>query len=121
MVDWPSDLANVLKLTGATDQRVGAKIRSDVEVGPAIVRRRYTTSIRNVSIPVVMTHAERAIFDAFYVDDLVEGTLSFNWVDPKDDTTVSFRFRSEEGPTFTVSGAGDNRRWSATLDLEVLP
>ena len=121
MVDWPSSLANVLRLTGITDQRGKTKIRSEVDSGPALVRRRYRSAVRNISIPVTLTNAERVLFDAFYITDLVEGTLSFNWSDPVSGSTVAMRFRGEDAPAFTSKEGGNQKTWQATLELEILP
>lgn len=117
MVDWPTTLP-AEGLAGITDQRKSTKIRSSVDQGPAIVRRRYTRAVRNVNIPIVLTDAERAIFDDWYDNDLVGGTLSFNYIDPRGGSVRSFRFREEDGPDWQGSGGGDVKRWSTTLALE---
>lgn len=123
MPDWPVTLPDIM-LIGMTDQRQGGKIRSNVDVGPAIVRRRYTAAVRNVDIPITLSNDERVIFDDFYINDLEEGALSFLWRDPVTDATTSFRFREENGPAFqAVVGSDDSstQRWDATLQLEILP
>jgi hypothetical protein len=120
MTDWPDSLANLRVSTGATVQRVGSKIRSEVDVGPAIVRRRYTASLQDVSVQVLATQAEKNAFDAFYATDLQEGTLQFNWTDWNDPMAAgiaSYRFRGTDAPQWTESAG----RWSATFDLEILP
>lgn len=123
MTDWPSTLPQ-FKLLGMTDQRGPAKIRSSVDVGPAIVRRRYTAATRNVDIPMTFSNAERVIFDTFYITDLEEGTISFVWTDPVTGDEVSFRFREDTGPAFTAVVGSDQaslQRWDVTLALEILP
>lgn len=119
MPAWPTTLP--LYLSGVTDQRGSTKIRSNVDVGPAIQRRRYTSAVRAIGAPVRFTADERDIFDAFYANDLEEGTLSFDWVDPVTGTTVSMRFATEDGPQFTGSEGGNVQAWTATLALEILP
>lgn len=119
MVDWPSDLPGMF--SGLNDQRRSAKVRSNVEVGPALQRRRYTTAVRNVNVPMNLTNAERVIFDDFFINDIEEGTLSFNWTDPVTGDTVAFRFRSDDGPNWQGSETGDFKMWSATLELEIIP
>lgn len=121
MVDWPASLVDVKMLQGATDQRQGAKIRSEVDTGPPIVRQRYTTAIRHVDIPIDMSAAERVIFEDFYHDDLNEGVIRFTWTDPIDGSSVAMRFRSIEAPKFTMVGGGDQKRFTATFEMEILP
>lgn len=123
MVDWPATLPQV-KLLGMTDTRVSAKLRSSVDAGPALVRRRYTAAVRNVDIPITLTNTERVIFDAFYIDDLEEGSLSFVWTDPVTGDAATFRFRTDDGPQFQTAVGGEDdgiKRWDATLALEILP
>lgn len=119
MTDWPSSLP--MYLTGVQDQRQSTRLRSNVDVGPAIVRKRYTAAVRNVDILVFFSNAERAIFDDFYINTLAEGTFAFNWIDPVSGTAVSFRFRDELGPQFTGESSGDFQAWTATLALEIVP
>ena len=124
MVDWPSTLPGFL--SGIGDQKGKTKARSEVDVGPAIVRKRYTAAVRNLDFPMKMDNDQRAIFDAFYSDDLDEGTLAFNWIDPVSMATVSMRFRSEDAPKWNGSGAydpdpdADVRVWQATFEMEIL-
>lgn len=119
MVDWPTDLP-AEGMSGITDQRTGAKIRSEVDQGPAIQRRRYTAAVRKIDVPVSFTDDERAIFDTFFITTLQEGVLSFNYTDPRGGATRSFRFRSVDGPAWQGSNGGELKRWSATLELEII-
>ena len=121
MVAWPGSLSGVLRLTGITDQRGKTKIRSEVDVGPALVRRRYRSAVRRISIPVVMTNAQKIAFDTFYITDLEEGTLSFTWSDPLDGSTKTMRFASEDAPSFTSKEGGTQSTWQASFELEILP
>jgi len=123
MVDWPAGLPNV-QLVGMTDQRGATRVRSSVDVGPAIVRRRYTSGVRDVNVPVTFTNTERVVFDAWYQDDLDEGSISFVWTDPVTGSNVTFRFREDSGPQFKAAVGADNddeKRWDTVLALEIIP
>ena len=119
MVDWPDTLPQ-FKLTGIVDQRLSAKLRSSVDVGPAIVRRRYTASIRNIDQPMTFSDDQKNAFDDFWVTDLDQGVSSFDWTDPSGNA-VTMRFRSDDAPAFTASEGGDGKRWNTTFQLEILP
>jgi len=125
MVDWPTTLPGFL--SGIGDKKGKTKARSEVDVGPAIMRRRYTAAVRAVNLPMIMTNEERTIFEAFYSDDLEEGTLTFTWIDPLTMTAVNMRFRSDEGPDWNGQGGYDDdpdadvRTWQATFEMEILP
>lgn len=121
MVDFPIPSALAM-LSGIGDKKMGGKIRTTVDVGPAIQRRRYTATVRKITVPCILTNAERITFEAFYDDDILSGTLAFNWIDPLNGTTVSMRFADDDGgPDWTQVNGGDVTQWSATLNLEILP
>ena len=66
---------------------------------------------------------QRAAFDSFYITDLQEGALPFDWEDPATDQTVSFRAR-QGTPRLTLAeggGSDGSRRWEGSWELEVLP
>lgn len=117
---WPGTLPQ-FKLTGIADQRQAAKLRSSVDVGPAIVRRRFTAAVRNVSVPMIFTNDQRIAFEDFYINDLGEGVSRFTWTDPLSGSTVLFRFREEAGPAWTSTDGGEVGKWTVTLNLEILP
>lgn len=117
MVDWPSNLP--VMLAGLTDKRQSTTIRSEVDSGPPIVRRRFTAAVRTLTIPMRFTNAERATFDTFFNTTLAGGSLSFNWLDPVTDALVAMRF--VEPPEFTGEDGGAFKYWTATFVMEILP
>lgn len=119
MVDWPTTLPGFL--SGISDKRGSTRIRSSVDVGPALVRNRYTAAVRDVNVSIRLTPAQREIFDKWYETDLNNGTLRFNWVDPVNGDTVEYRFRNDDAPMWNGDGGGDVQYWLTTLELEILP
>lgn len=121
--DWPVGV-NTNVLVGIKDKRLSAKVRSPMDAGPPIVRRRFTVAVRNVDFPMTFTNTERALFDTWYETVIDEGVLSFLFPDPVTDALVAMRFRENEGPDFSADVGADNddeRRWSVVLPLEILP
>lgn len=115
MVAWPGSLEQ-RQFTGVIEERQQAALRSSMDSGAPKVRRLFTAALRFIDIPMVFTAAQRATFDTFFITTLNEGTISFDWTDPVDDTTtVSFRFRNP--PKMTKIGG----EWRTILNLEVLP
>ncbi len=115
MAVWPAGLQQK-HFTGVTEKRQDASIRSSMDTGAPKKRRRFTAAVREITIPIVLTQAERVTFDTFYITTLEEGSLSFDWIDPVDGTsTISYRF--VKPPSMTKKGG----EWKATLSLEVLP
>ncbi len=123
MVTWPDTLPQSFFL-GFTDKRQSAVQRSENDTGPANQRRRFTAAARSVAIPLRFDNEQRMIWDTFWITTLKEGSLPFDWVDPVDGSTVSFRFNADQPPDFNAVSGGedDNRkRWEATALAEILP
>lgn len=117
---WPAELPQK-QFIGLKDKRQSARHRTRMDYGPAKQRRRYTASVRYIKIPIVLTGAQRVIFDDFWINDLTNGTTEFIWEDPLDDTTQFTRYRFVGEPSWElfVGGAPDDRMWRATMDLEI--
>ena len=115
---WPPALPQN-QFVGLTDQLAeGAVIRTPNTAGPSFVRPRYTGVPRNQSVPITLTHAQRATFDAFYETTLVMGSQEFDWEDPRTDAAVTFRFL--RAPQFALAVGGLGRFWTGNLELEQL-
>jgi len=121
MAIWPVDLPQYPTGPVMTELQ-DSRIRSQPDTGPPLMRRRYTSAIRMVEAPLILTGAQLAIFDAFYETDLLHGTQRFQWLDFRTDELVQYRF--VEPPKWTTLHGDQspaNRRWQATLKLEILP
>lgn len=123
MPDWPSSLPS--PGMPLADARQPAVLRSSMDAGPPKQRRRFTAAIRHVDTVLLLTGSDRRTLDDFFIDDLAEGALAFDWTDPASDATdptVSMRFRA---PIEWDLAAGDDdpdaRLWRGRLQLEILP
>lgn len=121
MAEWPIDLPQT-QFLNLSFRREPNVIRTEMGVGPAKVRRRFTAAVVTFQIPMELDGNQLDTFEAWFDQTLKDGTVPFDWEDPRTDQAVAFRFR---GPvTWTmISGARDPdaRRYEGTLDLEVLP
>lgn len=117
MATWPSDVPFFKVLPSISGSGpVGAVLRTQMDAGPAKVRRLFTAAPREFSaVTPPMTAAQFADFDTFYTDTLKMGTLSFTATDPRDCTDKTFRF--VDG--FNDRMAGKKRQ--VTAQLEILP
>lgn len=121
MPSWPATLPPDAFL-GLTDQRQDAVARNQMDAGPPSRRARFTAATRNVEVPIVLDGEQRATFDEFFRVTLIEGSLSFTWEDPVDDSTVEFAFKSPPQWSLTKGHADPARRtWRASLQLEIQP
>lgn len=91
MATWPSDLPGPLA-RGWSASRQDNKAVVQPEIGPAIVRRRGTAAGYETPATWVFDAVELAVFEAFYLDDLADGSLVFAMQEPRTGTAAVFRF-----------------------------
>lgn len=116
MASWPAGLPQTPLADGFGESAVSSVVRTDMDVGPAKMRRRYTAEVRVYSMGLLLTTAQVATLEAFYRSTLAE-VDPFDWVDHRTGSAASYRFRSP--PAYSEAGAPGY--WQTTLDLEVLP
>lgn len=114
MVTWPSTLK---PLKGSVQETPPENaIRSDMDVGPAKVRRRTTANIRPLTFSMRLTGAQTATLDTFYNTDTFSGVEPFDFKHPRTGSTVTARFVSP--PSYQDV---DGVMWDVNIDLEILP
>ena len=114
---WPASLPQEPLAQGFSEQAPNTVIRSQMEVGPPKVRRRFTAGVRNIECQLRLTPAQVDTLDAFFGSTVAGGALSFDWKHPRGGTVVTFRF--VEPPAYAPVARGT--LWQATLRLEILP
>lgn len=115
MPTWPTE-ARIMQ-TGYSSAPANNVIRSGMDVGPDKVRRRTTSNIRPVSFSMLLSDAAWAIFDDFYVNELMSGALAFDFVEPPTGLTVQARFTGNPPQYKRRPGYG----WDVECQLEILP
>ena len=119
MAVWPAGLPQG-HLIGLSFEREPETIRTPTDGGPAKVRRRFTSRVRPLTAEVVFTNAQKGVFDSFFDNTLLAGSLPFDREDPETGATVSMRIKAY--PSFKLQlGGADGKLWIGTLPLEVLP
>ena len=113
---WPVTLPQYLSTDGYSESPPELSVRTQMDAGPAKVRRRFTAGVRPVSGSVLLTEAQIEILDAFYVTTLEGGSLTFDWLHPRTAASATFRFTAV--PKYSTQG-GD--LWRADLALEIMP
>lgn len=110
MATWPTSIPITREnFREAPPDRV---IRSDMDVGPAKVRRRSTVAVRPVSISLFLTDEQLDTFDEFYLEN---DAISFTFIHPRTGATESARFTSV--PDYVL----DETMYRVTVNLEILP
>lgn len=77
MAAWPATLPGFLS-DGYSVEISDATIRTDMESGPARVRRRYTAAPDNLSCSWKFSDAQMVAFREFFENDIMHGALWFD-------------------------------------------
>lgn len=73
---WPDDLRR-FEREGWQVQPQNARQRRQSDAGPPGWRRRFSAVARTVSLSLILTRNEKAVFDRFYSEDCAEGARLF--------------------------------------------
>jgi len=114
---WPSTLPQDFLVDGYSEGIADVRLRSQMDVGPAKVRRRSSAGVRPLSGNMNLTGEQLSALETFINVTTQGGTLAFTFPDPRSDGDLLCRF-SENMPTWTIVGPNI---YSVSLQLEVLP
>ena len=113
---WPSTLQQLLSETNFGIKVGDTVLRTETEVGPTKLRRRYTRGIDTYSASIYINIAQYTILDTFYKTTLNGGTLPFTFKHPITQVPKDYRFRSP--PAYSSLGGG---QFIATFEWEEMP
>ncbi len=118
MAAWPSTLPNP-SFDGYSVEAGDPTIRTDMDSGPARVRRRFTAAPDRVGLKFVMTEAQMSAFRTFWDGDAMQGAAWFDMTlrDGRMAGVVSKAIRPNPAAfKAEMLGAGV---WSVTFSAEV--
>ena len=113
---WAATLPQELFVAGYGQSAPAVTIKSNMDAGPAKVRRRFTAGVEPVSGTMIMTAAQLATLDTFFNDTLLGGSLRFSWTKPPAHS-VACEMRFTEVPNWTKV----EEEYEVSLSFEVLP
>lgn len=114
---WPGTLPAEWGNDSQRARGDGNVLRTQMDVGPAKLRRRSTADFIGTAFTLVLTTTEKEALDAFYVTTLSK-TLPFDWTDYSAVALPTRTFRFVKAPVYAHAGAG---LWRASIELEQLP
>jgi hypothetical protein len=117
MTAWSTSLPQKLLIEGYGESVADVSIKSQMDVGPAKVRRRTSAAIRPVAGKMLMNSTQLSAFKTFYNTDLLGGSLRFSWVDPIFSTSTC-EMRFTDPPSWS---AIDFNTFEVNMNLEILP
>lgn len=116
MAVWPTSLPQLALANPFEEAGQSILIRTEMDVGPPKVRARYTAEMKRYRFGLVLTAAQVVTLETFFTTTIVFGSLPFDWLDQRLQTTVELRLVNR--PAYTALGADT---WRTELDLEYLP
>lgn len=114
-ITWPSTLPLPLQ-SGSSETPPKNAIRTEMDAGPAKVRRRYTAAARAFSLRYHMTAAQIGTFDTFYVTTSQGQSLAFTWNHPRTNDACEGRFIPGSAQYSSIDHEGD-----VSVQIEILP
>ena len=115
MPAWPSTLPQLVNEAGYTETRKDAVLRTSMDTGPQKRRKRTNATVTAIPASWVMTTAQLAILDTFYVTTIQLGSMAFTIPHPRLGTTVSVVFSAP----YTIAPYGT--QWMVSAPLEIQP
>lgn len=118
MDNWPLTLQQKLNVSGFQKRFGNTRVSTEMDIGPAKVRSRYTLGIDIYDCEIWLDFDEYQDFDTFYKTTLGNGTLPFLFTDPFTETEETFRFVPGQDPIIRPLGG---RTFSVGMSWERLP
>lgn len=115
MAAWPLTLPQTFWVEGYQESWPDNTIRQPMEVGPPKVRRRQTNAPVPIHCSHIMTTAQLAYLDTFFVTTTSYGSTAFDLPHPRTSATVSARFM--QPPSFSPYGGGN---WRVNYVFEIV-
>lgn len=113
---WPITLQEKLSVVNFGIEYGDTTLRSEMDIGLAKVRNRYTKGVDLINGSIYADMDEVVIFESFYKDTLANGSLIFTFPDPITQVDTDFRFKG--APRITPLGGLE---FSITFQWERLP
>ena len=117
MPTWPATLPQNVLTEGYQEAPGDGRLRTQMDAGPAKMRRLHTAVVDTFSVSLSLTSAQVDTLDGFWDSDLAGGVLAFDWTHPRTGAATSFRF--VDRPTRTPRQSGV--RYTVRFKLEKLP
>lgn len=116
MSAWPGTLPQQFEQEGYQETFPKVTIRTEMDVGPAKLRKRYTAAIKPFVGQMFMTPEQVETLETFFEVTTAYGSLAFDWENPRTGVAASCRFVGE--PQLEAVEGGD---FKVTIQIEILP
>jgi hypothetical protein len=101
---WPATLQQKVNEANFGNEFGDTVLKSDMDIGPAKLRRRFTRGFDTFTTSIELTTAQYTLFRNYYYTSLNGGVLPFQFDHPITKTPSEFRFGAV--PRVTSLGGG---------------
>jgi hypothetical protein len=137
---WPAALPQYLLTRNYSEDDPDTVIRTQMDAGPAKIRRRFTAAVRQLAGMIVVDEDQLDTLSDFFMNDCAGGAIAFQWTmqrrqrdtaEPTDTSQITDtsllpltfvgtnNYRFVKPPRY--SDTGDGAHYEAALSLEILP
>lgn len=116
MQTWPVSLQDKFNVDNFSVKLGNTTVRSEMDVGPDKVRRRFTDAVDIYTASIDMDIDQYSDLKQFFENTLGGGSLTFAFVNPLTNTTDEFRFI--DPPDVRPIGG---RFFKVSMNLERMP
>lgn len=117
IASWPASLPQKPLADGFSETSPDLVARTQMDTGPAKMRRRATAGVTQVKCAFRLTADQLATFRDFMHSDLQDRALPYSWAHPV--AGAVGRWRITASPT--IEPIADGLAWKVALALELLP
>ena len=114
-ITWPESLPQSPLLDGWQETLPDNTLRTEMEQGPAKLRRRSTAASGRMNAQFLLSASDCTVLDDFYASTLAGGVKVFRMIHPRRAETISCRFAAP--PEYAAVNGGYCR---ARITLEVM-
>lgn len=116
MPTWPNSLPPFPEADAFQEQDVSQVLRSEMDTGPAKVRRRFTGRVSNFPVRWTLDGVQVSALETFFYDTLGGGSLTFTAKHPRTGANVTLRFLEP----YTVTPSSHQLLWNVSGKVECL-
>ena len=117
MADWPTTLPPFPEAMSYQEQARSQTLRTEMDTGPAKVRRRFTAGVVNFSVQWLLDADQLDDLEAFFDATLGGGSLTFQAKHPRTGAVATLGFVEP----YSVQPSSHSMFWAVGAKLERLP
>ena len=103
-IEFPAGLYGFILKNGFSEAPPNNLLRTSMDAGPAKVRRRATSGVRVYNLKMFFSSTNLAIFETFLTTTSKNGSLAFDFRNPRTKVETDFRFVNQ--PRYTPMNEG---------------